>query len=85
MRRLLLYERRSTRSRFIGVGGGNCDLKPFYGDFVSLHRRAQLPRHPSDATPSFIKKGTARGRILPQLYFKKIPRLGDFFISHRLV
>ena len=31
----------------------------FYGDFVSLHRRAQLPRHPSDATPSFIKKGTA--------------------------
>ncbi len=58
MRRLLLYERRSTRSRFIGVGGGNCDLKPFYGDFVSLHRPAQLPRHPSDATPSFIKKGT---------------------------
>ena len=31
----------------------------FYGDAVSLCRRAQLPRHPSDATPSFIKKGTA--------------------------
>ena len=59
-RRLLLYERRSTRSRFIGVGGGNCDSKPFYGDFVSLHRHAQLPRLASPSTPSFIKTGNVR-------------------------
>ena len=68
---------------FANAGGGSFEILRATGVFVitrtpAYSNSSQLPRHPSGATPSFIKKGTMWCSATLE---KKLPAFFNIFIK----